>query len=300
LYIWNPTYTTSSGGGYASYVNGVGTGTPIIGTPYISSWQGFFVKANAASPLIHIKETHKVSNNAGSSFFKGNTAKANCLHMKLYKDATAFDDASVYMESEATLNFDIKYDAYDLTDGLGFLTSDGLNTLSISGLPLSTDPQKVIVSAKLSSGNYSFTFEDLNSFTSGTQVYLIDKYLNKKNQLNNNDTYTFNVNESNPFTFGINRFELLFANASSNIETVFVNENDMLIFPNPVKDLLTINTNRMLDNVSWTINNINGQVIKTGNDNMKVFAINTSDLTSGVYFIQVKSEGNTQVKRFIK
>lgn len=300
LYIWNPTNTTSSGGGYASYVNGVGTGTPTIGTPFVSSWQSFFVKANAASPVIHIKETHKVSNNAGSSFFKANVAKANCLHMKLCKDATAFDDASVYMESEATLNFDTKYDAYDLTDGLGFLTSDGLNTLSISGLPLSTDPQKVIVSAKLASGNYSFTFEDLNSFVTGTQVYLTDKYLNKNIKLNNKDTYTFNVNESNPFTFGINRFELLFTNASSGIETVFADENDMLIFPNPVKDILSINTNRMSENVNWAILNLKGQIVKSGIDNMKVFGINTSDLTGGVYIIQVKSDANIQVKRFIK
>ncbi len=41
LYIWNPTNTTSAGGGYASYVNGVGTGTPTIGTPFVSSWQSF-------------------------------------------------------------------------------------------------------------------------------------------------------------------------------------------------------------------------------------------------------------------
>jgi hypothetical protein len=217
LYIFNPTNTASSSGGYASYVNGVGTGTPNIGTPFISSWQGFFVKANAVGAAMSIKENHKVSNTAGSSFFKTNLPKANSMHLKLLKDKTPFDDASIYMETGATLNFDTKYDAYDLTDGLGLITADGLNTLSISGLPLVTEPQKVMLSVKLSVGDYSFTFEDLNSFVSGTQVYLTDKYLNKSMKLSNNDTYTFNVNESNLFTFDINRFELLFTNSSNGI-----------------------------------------------------------------------------------
>lgn len=90
--------------------------------------------------------------------------------MKLSKDTNATDDASVYLELGATGNFDKKYDAYDLTGALGFLTSDGIHTLSISGLPLSKDLQKVLVSAILGSGNYSFTFENLNSIDAGNQV----------------------------------------------------------------------------------------------------------------------------------
>jgi hypothetical protein len=70
MYVWNPLNTTSLGGGYASYVNGAGSGTPHIGTRYISSWQGFFVKANSAAPVVKVKETHKVSGFAGGNFFK--------------------------------------------------------------------------------------------------------------------------------------------------------------------------------------------------------------------------------------
>lgn len=300
LYIFNPTNTATSSGGYASYVNGVGTGTPAIGTQYISSWQGFFVKANAASASISIKETHKVSNTAGSSFFKTNTPKANCMHLKLFKGITPFDDASVYMETGATVNFDAKYDAYDLTDKLGLITADGLKTLSISGLPLANEPQKVMLSAKLSAGDYSFTFEDLNSFASGTQIYLTDKYLNKSLKLNNSDSYAFKVDESNPLTFGINRFELTFTNTSSAVETLFDNGNKMMVYPNPVKDILTINTNSLIEHNSWTIYNINGQLIKSGNSISNVFSINTSEIISGVYIVQVKADNKTQVIRFIK
>jgi hypothetical protein len=300
LYIFNPTNTTSSSGGYASYVNGVGTGTPYIGTPFISSWQGFFVKANALGAAISIKENHKVGNTAGSSFFKTNLPKANSMHLKLLKDKTPFDDASIYMETGATLNFDTKYDAYDLTDGLGLITADGLNTLSISGLPLVNEPQKVMLLAKLSAGDYSFTFEDLNSFAPGTQIYLTDKYLNKSMKLTNNDTYAFNVNESNPLTFGNNRFELTFTNTSSGIETVFDNGNKMKVYPNPVKDVLTVNTNSLIENNSWTIYNTNGELIKSGKSISNVFSINTSEIISGVYIVQVKDDNNTQVMRFIK
>lgn len=300
LYIFNPTNTTSSSGGYASYVNGVGTGTPYIGTPFISSWQGFFVKANAVGAAISIKENHKVSNTAGSSFFKTNLPKANSMHLKLLKDKTPLDDASIYMETRTTINFDNKFDAYDLTDKLGVITADGLNTLSISGLPLVNEPQKVMLSVKLSSGDYSFTFEDLTSFASGTQVYLTDKYLNKSMKLNNNDTYAFNVNESNPFTFGINRFELLFTNSSNGLLAALDNGNKMMVYPNPVKDILTINTNNELEDCNWIIYNVNGQIMKSGNGIASVFVINTSELVNGFYFIVLKTDNNTQVVRFVK
>ena len=300
LYIFNPTNTTSSSGGYASYVNGVGTGTPYIGTPFISSWQGFFVKANAVGAAISIKENHKVSNIVGSSFFKTNLPKANSMHLKLFKDKTPLDDASIYMETGATINFDNKYDAYDLTDKLGVITADGLNTLSISGLPLVNEPQKAMLSVKLSSGDYSFTFEDLTSFASGTQVYLTDKYLNKSIKLNNNDTYAFNVNESNPFTFGINRFELLFTNSSNGLLPALDNGNKMMVYPNPVKDILTNNTNNELEDCNWIIYNVNGQIMKSGIGVTGVFGINTSELVDGFYFIVLKTNKNNQVVRFVK
>ena len=306
MYIWNPTNTTSSGGGYASYVNGVGTGTPNIGTSFISSWQSFFVKANALSPVLQIKETHKVSSNAGSSFFKSGNTKASCLHMKLYKDTTALDDASVYMELGATGNFDKKYDAYDLTGALGFLTSDGIHTLSISGLPLLKDLQKVRVSAILGSGNYSFTFENLNSFDAGIQVYLLDKYLNQNIKLNNEDAYRFNVNENDPFTFGINRFELLFTHSINRVETLFSIENNIVIFPNPVTHLLQIkfiDVSAQSPDFSYTLFNQLGQELKAGSFSFEkgdIFSLDMSEHANGIYFISLKDANTSRTIRFLK
>ena len=74
----------------------------------------------------------------------------------------------------------------------------------------------------------------------------------------------------------------------------------MMVYPNPVKDILTINTNNELKNCNWTIYNVNGQLIKSGNGVTNVFNINTSELVNGFYIIVLKSDGNNQVVRFVK
>jgi hypothetical protein len=119
-------------------------------------------------------------------------------------------------------------------------------------------------------------------------------------KLNNNDTYAFNVNESNPFTFGINRFELLFTNSSNGLLPALDNGNKMMVYPNPVKDMLTINTNNELEDCNWIIYNVNGQIMKSGIGVTGVFGINTSELVNGFYFIVLKTDNNNQVVRFVK
>ncbi|HTF80395.1 MAG TPA: T9SS type A sorting domain-containing protein, partial [Cytophagales bacterium] len=76
IYIWDPTLGTS--GSYYAYVSGISSDARDHGS-VISSGQGFFVKANAAAPVLRVTENAKVS----STFAKSNFRQALSCYVTL-------------------------------------------------------------------------------------------------------------------------------------------------------------------------------------------------------------------------
>lgn len=72
-------------------------------------------------------------------------------------------------------------------------------------------------------------------------------------------------------------------------------------YPNPAKDVLNISTseNILVSNVSIT--DINGRVIQnTAVNNVSEAQISVANLTSGIYFLNIDSDGGKAVKKFVK
>ncbi|HZK09144.1 MAG TPA: T9SS type A sorting domain-containing protein [Bacteroidales bacterium] len=68
------------------------------------------------------------------------------------------------------------------------------------------------------------------------------------------------------------------------------------LYPNPATDLVNINTNFVISNIK--VINYVGQVIFENNPSQEDFQINTSNLVSGMYFVQIESnEGYVITKR---
>lgn len=76
------------------------------------------------------------------------------------------------------------------------------------------------------------------------------------------------------------------------------------IYPNPVNDVANIILNSLTENAEVSVLNITGQeVYKTfvpKDTNQGMFAINTSSLSNGLYFIKVVCNGKTLTGRFVK
>lgn len=70
--------------------------------------------------------------------------------------------------------------------------------------------------------------------------------------------------------------------------------NTFTIYPNPVRNLLKINTKINIE--SATILSMYGKKVATQNANI----INTSHLSKGVYFLKVTANGKHSIKQFIK
>jgi Secretion system C-terminal sorting domain len=81
------------------------------------------------------------------------------------------------------------------------------------------------------------------------------------------------------------------------------NLNDFTVYPNPATDQLFIDLDANLQNSTVIVSNAVGQQLKSYNlsEFTNEVSINIEDLTSGVYFISVSSNGQiSEPKRFVK
>lgn len=77
--------------------------------------------------------------------------------------------------------------------------------------------------------------------------------------------------------------------------------SDWIIYPNPVIDLITVQTNTTESNVEYKIFNDQGEtVISSQKNNTNNIEINVSQLPAGAYLLQLKSNGNQLTKYFVK
>ncbi|WP_458628352.1 FG-GAP-like repeat-containing protein [Winogradskyella sp. PC D3.3] len=74
--------------------------------------------------------------------------------------------------------------------------------------------------------------------------------------------------------------------------------SDVSIYPNPVKDALTIKTSADVTGKIATVFDINGKRVL--NLKLKSITVDVSNLTSGVYFLRLESEGKVIKRKFIK
>ena len=80
----------------------------------------------------------------------------------------------------------------------------------------------------------------------------------------------------------------------TNISGKFTRFSGIIVYPNPVKNILTISTD--LD-VTTTLYDVTGRSLRS---NIIDKEINLQNLPSGIYFLRIEHEGNIYNKRIIK
>ncbi|WP_396167208.1 T9SS type A sorting domain-containing protein [Flavobacterium sp.] len=77
-----------------------------------------------------------------------------------------------------------------------------------------------------------------------------------------------------------------------------IKSDEFVIYPNPVKDYLTIKGNTVVNKV--TVFNSLGQILFEKNQNNSEFSIDLSNLSSGNYYVKVESDDKKQILKVIK
>lgn len=97
---------------------------------------------------------------------------------------------------------------------------------------------------------------------------------------------------------GIGKNRILRLNNTVSLSTVDISKNkQIVIYPNPVKNILNIKTDESIS--GYEIYSLDGRKLTTEN-NVNNFKVDVSHLTKGDYLIKIKSKGKEQTAKFIK
>ena len=81
----------------------------------------------------------------------------------------------------------------------------------------------------------------------------------------------------------------------------FTTASSFSVYPNPVRDLVTLEGSNDSNIQSYQIADLNGRIVKSGNTvNTNSTQVNMSDLQSGVYMMTINSDKGSTVKKIIK
>ena len=80
-------------------------------------------------------------------------------------------------------------------------------------------------------------------------------------------------------------------------ESISELSNNVKVYPNPVDDVLYINTNENITEVN--VYNVVGVKMTTVNGQQTNVSVNMSNLNSGVYFVEVKTEKENIIKKIV-
>lgn len=77
--------------------------------------------------------------------------------------------------------------------------------------------------------------------------------------------------------------------------------NKFSVSPNPTTGLINVTNNEGINVNEITVTDLNGRVVKTSKfDNVSNISINISDLSAGIYMMNIKSEAGTATKKIVK
>jgi hypothetical protein len=74
----------------------------------------------------------------------------------------------------------------------------------------------------------------------------------------------------------------------------------LFVYPTPTQNILHLSATNGIEIQSIQVLNLSGQTVITRNLNKKRVSLNISKLTSGMYFILIKLNNETVIKKIIK
>lgn len=200
-----------AGGQFATWNGLVGTNG---GSRYIAMGQAFWVKANAATPVLTANENVKAPGTQ-TNFFRAATTD-NLLRVTLMQ-GNIRDEAVIHFRADATNAFDPHADAMKLPN-----TGFNLSTQVIGGEKLAinsldqvscTMPINLVIE-NIAVGNYSLTFDGISSYASSTTMQLNDTFTGASVDLRQSNTYAFSVT-NNAASSSATRFTLTIVQTES-------------------------------------------------------------------------------------
>ncbi|RYE36870.1 MAG: T9SS type A sorting domain-containing protein [Sphingobacteriaceae bacterium] len=305
---------------YGTYTKG-GTSTGSA-TQYIASGQGFFVKANAANPVITFTEAAKASDTSNPAVLGGKTASnIDFLRLNLQKDTVDQDDILITFKQGQSEDFIAAEDVEDLAGqnaaaSLSSISKKEKTKLAVNALPSVENVSTIPLFADAAAdGNFTLKLADWSANFITQTVYLKDNFTGDSVELDKQLTYAFFIRKNTAATFGADRFVLYF---KAKPVVVTVNNQNLinqpktdsavvsaLLYPNPASAEINILVDKnSTPNIKLTIYSNKGQkVFSAVYQNQFTFKHNVTALPAGIYvaeLLDLAHNNRSQKIKFIK
>jgi len=303
--INNTVYYWDGDIGNYKYFNGTG-GTMVDdesysvngGSQYIPAMQGFFVKATQNGSFGFSNESRV---HAAQQLWKSKV-ESDFEYIKIKVSDEYNHDETVVRFSDFTKDeFDYEYDAFKMFPNnnipMVFTILDNQTPTSINSLYF-PDEEKIVPLGFYTNNSGVYTF-NIQCFETEMEVYLVDNLMNECLQLRKNENYTF-YSTNGDFR---NRFKLIFKKMQGGQTTdneSILNTNSVIVYPNPVKEKITILAPDNYGKFNIEITDLSGKTVYQKNNILPNNSIDLSNLSKGIYILNIKSANGILTKKIIK
>ncbi len=212
VYVLDP--VSRNYGAYTKGSGGIGTHNA---SNIISSGQGFFVQAGAATAQLIFNESAKVNTQVtGSNLLMGmpvDYAVNQYLHLILAKDSVNTDDIVVRFTTSATQAYDPIVDG-QYKPGYGIVSLYSMSSdnvpLAINVQPLPKTSETIALAAGATAdGTYQFQMKSIVAIPEIFKILLVDSYTKDSIDMRESPQYSFSIAQSDTNSYGSKRFKLI-------------------------------------------------------------------------------------------
>jgi hypothetical protein len=307
-YILEPKMGTK--GTYVTVNAATGSNNSVGGSTanqYLQPWQACFVKTLVDGPAsLSFQETNKFEGTQTSVFRKANMSSSK-LSLAFYDTAKLAQNG--YPLDGLVVDFDAsesntvnENDADKLTNfDENIATANSGKLLSMESRTIPTDSDEIPLSITKYRGT-SYTIKAEGSGLTGSTPYLLDQFASKTTEIPQNGSvdYAYSVDAAIPASIASDRFKIIYAKTLKTIDNAVAS---FALYPNPSKmNSFSVVVPQSMSKASLTVYNLLGQKMYSQNDlqsgtTVKVTASNVR--TSGVYLVNLTSEGKTTTTKWI-
>lgn len=135
----------------------------------------------------------------------------------------------------------------------------------------------------------------------GAKLYLHDKYLNKVQEITEGFEYWFDITKD-PASMGNNRFTINMGYEAASITIKESKEAHVRIAPNPATTTVNVSFEDVADNATLRITDMSGKAVyqQAVNANMGKVSVPVNQLPTGIYMVELNSNGKRVVEKLIK
>jgi hypothetical protein len=273
----------------------------------IAKGQSFWVQTTAVGATLDVRESDKVSPSSPGIFYrkkpvvdKMQTSASVVVTLSDLKGNS--DDTYLIFSENSTLERDIELDFGKLGNqifNLSTLTSEGY-PMAINHVGLLNEEKVIDLQiGNIQPGTYELELSRFEASGSVPGYYLLDQLTGESVDITN-DKYEFSVT-SDPSSYS-DRFNLVFTANDPVQQNLIADKEEILIAPNPVKDLFRIiSTDRFGSGVfEYTIYDIQGKMIEKKTQGINSEIIDTSKWKPGLYIVEVTNSNNMVREKIIK